>query len=542
MIDQLIALVRTLTIGQRIGILFGSLFSVLLLVGIVMWAGQPQMVTAFSGLDMASASTITAALDSAGIAYDLADGGATIKTAAADAPRAKIAANDAGFSGSSSDAGWSSYDNQGFGASEAELAVKHQRALQGDLTAKIKKIAGVADASVTIVEAKTGTLSTSDQPASASVWVKMGGGGQPSGALVGGIVNLVSGAVGGLSADNVTVVDASGNTLHGPGTAQGDAVTIKATIERSIADKVTSLLNATLGAGNAQVAVTADVDLQKITEQVTKVQQGAPTSAQDTVELQGQDAAAAAGGIAGTNSNVAGITYPNASASASPAPSASIGPDTYVKRTTTVNWANTQSVQQIVTMPGTVKRVSIAVLVNQTAADAQQLTGDKLAALTPAIVATAGLVNPNTDGTCGDGTADCLQVLTVPFYQGTTEATSDIMGTVADVAPTAGGFLLGFLLLFLVWRNMRGLRSRAEEMQLLSAARSAMPALAAGGSPAAAAALAGLGYAEVPEIAPPPSQHQKALDHLRDMAFQEPETVAKLLSQYLSEDEKKSRR
>ena len=37
MMEQLTLLVRSLTISQRIGIVFGSLFSVLLLVGLVMW-------------------------------------------------------------------------------------------------------------------------------------------------------------------------------------------------------------------------------------------------------------------------------------------------------------------------------------------------------------------------------------------------------------------------------------------------------------------------------------------------------------------------
>ncbi len=44
MIEQLSTLVRQLTMSQRIGTVFGALFSVLLLVGLVMWAGTPQMV------------------------------------------------------------------------------------------------------------------------------------------------------------------------------------------------------------------------------------------------------------------------------------------------------------------------------------------------------------------------------------------------------------------------------------------------------------------------------------------------------------------
>ena len=83
MIDQLLMLVRQLTISQRIGIVFGAALTVLMTVGLVMWAGQPQMQAAFTNVATSQAATITSALTSAGIPYELENGGATIAVPAA---------------------------------------------------------------------------------------------------------------------------------------------------------------------------------------------------------------------------------------------------------------------------------------------------------------------------------------------------------------------------------------------------------------------------------------------------------------------------
>ena len=99
MIDQILLLVRQLTTSQRIGIVFGAALTVLMTVGLVMWAGQPQMQAAFTNVATSDAATITAALTSAGIPYTLDNGGATISVPANKVADAKIAANQAGFTG-----------------------------------------------------------------------------------------------------------------------------------------------------------------------------------------------------------------------------------------------------------------------------------------------------------------------------------------------------------------------------------------------------------------------------------------------------------
>ena len=160
MIDQILLLVRQLTISQRIGIVFGAALTVLMTVGLVMWAGQPSLQSAFTNVSTSDAGTITSALTSAGIPYTLDNGGATISVPASKVAEARIAATQAGYAGGGSQ-GFDLFNSQTLGASPFDQQVQLQRALQGQLANTIRSFDGVADASVTIVFAKTGVTTSS---------------------------------------------------------------------------------------------------------------------------------------------------------------------------------------------------------------------------------------------------------------------------------------------------------------------------------------------------------------------------------------------
>jgi flagellar biosynthesis/type III secretory pathway M-ring protein FliF/YscJ len=114
------------------------------------------------------------------------------------------------------------------------------------------------------------------------------------------------------------------------------------------------------------------------------------------------------------------------------------------------------------------------------------------------------------------------------------------MGLAGDIVPTVVGGLLALVLLFLVWRNMRALRGRAEDMQLL-AARFAPPQLGAG-EPAMAGAFGGAFDADLPELVPMNSPQAKVQERIRLMAEDHPEDLANLVTTWLHEDEKQRRR
>ena len=547
MIDQLLMMIRQLTVSQRIGVLFGAVFSVLLMVGLVVWAGQPQMTSAFTGVATRDAGTITDALKTAGIPYALADGGATIQVPSSQLAAARVAAGSAGYT-SGAATGFEIFDTKGFGASDFDQQVTYQRALEGKLTNTILALDGVGEATVSVVAAKTGILSSNSQAATASVYVKMKNGQQPGADLVQGIVMTVSGAVAGLSAQNVTVVNANGIVLAGPDSVASSAATIKGTAERELAGKAQALLDSVLGLGKSRVAVTADLDLDKVEKQITTVvpintQNYTPVSVNDQYEIYGGDTTGGTSGVPGSYSNVPGLPNypavpiasggPSASPGASSSPAASPG---YVKRSSTVNFANSAEVDKITAQPGTVKRLSVAVLVDASVAKDQAVLADLASEIEAAVGAQTATVAQG-------GRGDVVQVKAFTFAAAAAALPAggpDLFATLGGILPTVGGALLSVALLFLVWRNMKALRGRAEDMQL-AASRLTMPALSAeaGGAGGMQAALAG-GYREAFEI--PDSPQAKIQERIRAVAEEKPDDIANLVTTWLREDERGKRR
>jgi flagellar M-ring protein FliF len=549
MIDQLLMMIRQLTVSQRIGVLFGAVFSVLLMVGLVVWAGQPQMTNAFTSIATRDAGTITDALKTAGIPYALADGGATIQVPSSQLAAARVAAGSAGYT-SGAATGFEIFDSKGFGASDFDQQVTYQRALEGKLTNTILALDGVGEATVSIVAAKSGILSGNDQAATASVYVKMKSGQQPGADLVQGIVMTVSGAVAGLSAQNVTVVDADGTVLAGPDSVASSAATIKGTAERELAGKAQALLDSVLGVGKSRVAVTADLDLDKVEKQITTVvpissQNYTPVSVNDQYEIYGGDTTGGSGGVPGSYSNVPGLpnypTVPIASAgpSASPGASASAAPAAspgYIKRSSTVNFANSAEVDKITAQPGTVKRLSVAVLVDASVAKDQAVLTDLASEIEAAVGA-------QTAAVAQGGRGDVVQVKAFTFAAAAATLPAggpDLFAMLGGMLPTVGGVLLSLALLFLVWRNMKALRGRAEDMQL-AASRLPMPALSAdAGGPGGMQAALAAGYRESFEI--PDSPQAKIQERIRAVAEDQPDDIANLVTTWLREDEHGKRR
>ncbi|HWP64270.1 MAG TPA: flagellar basal-body MS-ring/collar protein FliF [Candidatus Binatia bacterium] len=542
MLDQLTPLLRQLTISQRIGIAFGAFASVLLLVGLVLWAGRTEYQPAFTRLAPADAAAVVEALRGAKIPYEVTDAGTTILVPAGSLADARLAAASAGVlpdEGSAFDL----FDKQGFGATEFEQTVAYQRALERKLEATIERLAGVADATVAIVPQERSALAANDRPASASVTVRMRSGGAPDEAMVRGIVSTVAGAVAGLAPDNVTVVDEHGRVLAGPGAAPGaEVAAMREAVERSLAAKARSLVDEVLGPGRATVAVTAELDADTVEQTITTVKpidatNWTPASVQTIDERYTGAGAEGAAGIPGSASNVPGLpTYPITGLpglAPSPAPSsapeapASPSPEpnpAYQRTQQTVNYANSQTVERVIRQPGAIERLSVAVLIDQSALGSMTVDG-----LQAAIAAAVG---------ADEARGDVVSVQAVPFAAADAPpaeadplAEGGLLDTVLGAVGSAVGVLVALLLLLVVWRNLRALRRRAEEIQLAAALGAGVSVRLEEGPPAAIAAGGG------PALPPDPSA--AVAERLRHAAVDRPEAVAGLVAGWLTEESKR---
>jgi flagellar M-ring protein FliF len=565
--EQIQAVLKQISITQRIGIVGAAIAAVAMIGVLVMFASKPSYTPAFTGISAADATTIEGALRAAGIPYQVADAGTTIEVPVESLGDAKIAAGAAGITADSGSntKGWDLFNNQGFGQSQFDQNVTYQRALEGELTKTIQSMQGVASARVSIVLAQTGALSSEDTPASAAVVLSMTGGTRPSDGIVQAIVNTVSRSVQGLTTDNVVVTDNQGNVLAGAiNSVSTAAAQAKDLIEQQTKSKIEQLIATALGSGHSSVAVSAEVDTSKVEEQVTTYAptgSNPPVSLSVTTEQYGNGTTSTACGIPGTNSNVASVpSYPGLcanptsdpgatatpAASATAAPSASAAssaattasPDAssgtgsgYIKQQTTINYSVSQTVQHIVTEPGVLKKISVSIFVDEKAMGT--MTADTLKT---SIAAAIG-----ADPTRGDVVA----VQAIPFAAQATAATTATAAS-ADMVKTVGGMsgqilggLFAAVMLFLFWLNMRSLSRKADE-SVYDLGPSGSPAYLPArpdraGIPASTAAADAPAAADVTSATP----QARIQERLRMVADERPDALVGLMHGWLREEDRR---
>jgi flagellar M-ring protein FliF len=558
--EQAQSILKQISITQRIGIVGAAVAAAAMIGVLVMFASKPNFTPAFTRVTAADATTIESALRAANIPYQVTDAGSTIEVPVESLGDAKIAAGAAGVTseGGNDTTGWNLFNNQGFGQSQFDQNVTYQRALEGELTKTIQSMEGVGGARVSIVLAQTAALSSQDTPASAAVVLSMTGGQAPSSGLVQAIVNTVANSVQGLKTDNVVVSDDQGHVLAGAANSIDTAAAqAKDLIEQQARTKIENLIAAALGPGHASIAVSAVVDTSKVEQEITTYAPAGsdpPVSIHSVSETYGSGSTGGACGIPGTNSNVAGVpSYPGVcasstaattaaptaspSSSASPAAGATAAPAAtaagagsgYSKQDMTVNYSVSQTVQHIVTEPGVVKKLSVAVFVDQGA----------LGTLTADTLKTSILAAIGADTTRGDVVA----VQAVPFAaqaSASTTATAsstDMVKTVGSMSGTILGAVFALVMLLLLWLNLGALRRRAEETVLdlgpagtaaayiASPNRAGIPASTAPETPAA----------EMPSATP----QARIQERLRMVADERPDALAGLMHGWLREEERR---
>ncbi|HEX7590460.1 MAG TPA: flagellar M-ring protein FliF C-terminal domain-containing protein, partial [Candidatus Limnocylindrales bacterium] len=190
------------------------------------------------------------------------------------------------------------------------------------------------------------------------------------------------------------------------------------------------------------------------------------------------------------------------------------------------------TVQHIVTEPGVLKKISVAVFVDQ--GSMGTLTADTLKT---SIAAAIG-----ADATRGDVVA----VQAIPFAAQATAAPVTATSPTADIAKTVGsssGTILGALfaavMLFLFWMNMRSLGRRSDETVMDLGPATPQSLLAAmpnrAGIPATTAASDAPAAADVTSATP----QARIQERLRMVADERPDALVGLMHGWLREEDRR---
>lgn len=360
---------------QRVALMTVALITVAVVTGVGVWSQSPDYATAFTNLSQSDAGAIVEQLKSAGTLYQLADGGTTIKVPAAQVYETRISLARAGLPQSGS-VGFELFSQSSFGMTDFAQKINYQRAIEGELARSVASLGPVETARVHLAIPEPSVFTSNKQETTASVLIKVKPGRTLESSQVQGIRYLVSKSVEGLKVANVAVMDTSGALLAGGdaagaaglsgGAGSSDQVSAQRHYESEIESKVGDMLRLVLGPNKASVQATAELDWtaeETSSEVFTPGQaQGVIRSSQDLVErsvLSGTTS----GGVPGTQSNFTSVPSYGV-----PGSGAATG---YEKRDTVMNYEVNKTVNRTVKAPGRVKRLSLAVLVEDTVSDAQ---------------------------------------------------------------------------------------------------------------------------------------------------------------------------
>jgi flagellar M-ring protein FliF len=368
--NQITAFVRGLTVRQKITIALGSAAVAGTIWVFVALLDKADYKTLYSGLSSEDAQSLSHRLSEKNIPYELASDGTSIRVPADQLDKARLDMAAGGMP-QTGRLGFELFDKPNWAGSDFAEKVNYQRALEGELERTIQTLGEIEAARVHLVLPQQSLFTEQEREAKASVVIKLRGGRLGDEAQE-AITHLVASAVDNLKPENVTLINADGGMpILARGGGQGSRPRFWADFETALAQKVIATLEPVVGPGKARANVTVEYDLATSDSmQETYDPNGAVVlTSQISEERVGENDAE---GTPGTTSNVPGKQSTPAGKPVTPAESESQGLHTESK-----TFAVSKTVRHTVQPAGTLKRIAVAVLVDD-ATESKDENGQKV--------------------------------------------------------------------------------------------------------------------------------------------------------------------
>ena len=358
--DQIKSLIAGLSLRQRISIIASAMAVVAGMIFLVHWKHESDFRPLYTSMAPEDAAGVVQKLKETGVEYRLSENGSTVMVSSVKLAESRLTLAAAGLP-KTGRIGFELFDRSNFGATEFVEHINYKRALEGELERSVMSLAEVEEARVHLTLPKESVFLDQQQPAKASVMVKLRPGAQISAQNVLAVTNLVASAVEGLNPDAVSLVDMDGTLLSRPKRAaagDGSEITaesleVRQQIEKNLVAKISATLEPLLGAQKFRAGASVDVDLTsgESQEETLDPEHSVMVSSQKSEDLSER---AGSSGIPGTASNLP-------QQAAAPAK----GPNGVSRRTENVTYQTSRVIRHTKIPQGVVRRMSLAVLVDQ---------------------------------------------------------------------------------------------------------------------------------------------------------------------------------
>jgi flagellar M-ring protein FliF len=346
------------SMAQRI--LLGGLLASLLIAFFVMifWMNRTDFKVLYSGLYQEDAASVIDYLQQEKIPYEIGGNGGTIMVPADMVYEARLKlAGQGSLHGQG--VGFELFDENKIGQTNFVQGINYQRALQGELSRTISELSEVESARVHLVLPNKSLFVEEQAPPSAAIMLKLKGGRTLTSQQVQAIVNLVSTSVEGMTADHITLADSRGKVLYEP---KGDTdmtgmtstqLEYQMSMQRNLEQRIEQLLTPIVGPGRVIARVNADLDFDRTTiRKEIYDPRSAVVRSEVKSEEETQGSATVAGGTPDPNYQGENDRMASGTAQSS------------IRTSSTTNFDINREEQQIISQVGSIKRLSVAVLVD----------------------------------------------------------------------------------------------------------------------------------------------------------------------------------
>ena len=309
----------------------------------------------FTNLSAEDSAEAAAHLKGAKIPFKLDAGGTALSVPASQVYDARLMLASAGLPRGGG-VGFEIFDRGDLGVSEFTQRVNLRRAIEGELSRTISRLASVRSARVHITLPEKGLYRDEDRRASAGVALNLQPGRIMADKEIAGVRHLVASAVAGLSPEAVTIVDGRGTVLAGDTSPGAKAVTEQRDIERTFEQRIVDLLEPTIGNGSVVAKVSATFDSSEVetTNDTFDPEAAAVRSEHKTTEQSQQDGSGPAG-VAGAAANQPLAGSPGGGGSSR---------GTNQREDETKNYEISKTTTHTITRGSRLKRLSVAVLLD----------------------------------------------------------------------------------------------------------------------------------------------------------------------------------
>jgi flagellar M-ring protein FliF len=355
--EQLKRILASLSPRQKTAIVFMALLAGAGIYWFAHYKKEAGFKPLYTGLAAEDAAAVVTKLKESGTEYRVSDKGDVVLAPEAKLAELRLDMAAAGLP-KTGRIGFEIFDKNTLGSTEFVEHVNFQRALEGELERSVASLAEVETARVHITFPKDSVFLDSREPAKASVLVKLKAGLKLSPRNVAAVTHLVASAVEGLTPDGVSVLDMQGNLLSQPRRSPDEqeseeALDYRQKVERDLAQKVAATLDPLLGHERYRANVSAETEITsgEQEEETLDPARSVMLTSQKTEELVNAPGSA---GVPGTASNLPRPSYRSAGSS-----------NSTQRRTENITYQSSRVVKKTKLPRGGLKRLSVAVLLDQ---------------------------------------------------------------------------------------------------------------------------------------------------------------------------------